>query len=80
MSPKNPLLNYINGEWCPSTATEFLDVVNPATTEVLTQVPLSPKEDVEAATVAAEAAFTSWRRVPPTERVQYLFKLKFLLE
>ena len=80
MSPKNPLLNYINGEWCPSKATEFLDVVNPATTEVLTQVPLSPKEDVEAATVAAETAFTSWRRIPPTERVQYLFKLKFLLE
>ncbi|MBW4547128.1 MAG: CoA-acylating methylmalonate-semialdehyde dehydrogenase [Symplocastrum torsivum CPER-KK1] len=80
MSAKNPLLNYINGEWCPSTATEFLDVVNPATTEVLTQVPLSPKEDVEAATVAAQTAFTSWRRIPPTERVQYLFKLKFLLE
>ncbi|NEQ20216.1 MAG: CoA-acylating methylmalonate-semialdehyde dehydrogenase [Microcoleus sp. SIO2G3] len=80
MSPKNPLLNYINGEWCTSKATEFLDVLNPATTEVLTQVPLSPKEDVEAATVAAETAFTSWRRIPPTERVQYLFKLKFLLE
>lgn len=80
MSPKNPLLNYINGEWCASKATEFLDVVNPATAEVLTQVPLSPKEDVEAATVAAQTAFTSWRRIPPTERVQYLFKLKFLLE
>ncbi len=80
MSLTKPLLNYINGEWCPSKATEFLDVVNPATAEVLTQVPLSPKDDVEVATVAAETAFTSWRRIPPTERVQYLFKLKFLLE
>jgi malonate-semialdehyde dehydrogenase (acetylating)/methylmalonate-semialdehyde dehydrogenase len=80
VSLTKPLLNYINGEWCPSKATEFLDVVNPATAEVLTQVPLSPKDDVEVATVAAETAFTSWRRIPPTERVQYLFKLKFLLE
>ena len=80
MHLKNPLLNYINGEWCVSQATEFLDVVNPATASVLTQVPLSPRQDVESAAVAAAAAFTSWRRVPPTERVQYLFKLKFLLE
>lgn len=80
MSFKNPLPNYINGEWCISQATEFLNVVNPATTEVLTQVPLSPKSDVEAATQAAATAFTSWRRVPPTDRIQYLFKLKFLLE
>jgi malonate-semialdehyde dehydrogenase (acetylating)/methylmalonate-semialdehyde dehydrogenase len=46
----------------------------------LTQVPLSLKGDVDAAAIAAADAFTSWRRTPPTERVQYLFKLKFLLE
>jgi malonate-semialdehyde dehydrogenase (acetylating)/methylmalonate-semialdehyde dehydrogenase len=80
VSTKQALSNYINGEWCASTATEFLDVVNPATAAVLAQVPLSPKSDVESAANAAAAAFTSWRRVPPTERVQYLFKLKFLLE
>lgn len=80
MSTLNPLFNYINGEWCASGATEFLDVVNPATTEVLAKVPLSLKSDVETATNAAADAFVSWRRVPPTERVQYLFKLKFLLE
>ncbi|NET56177.1 MAG: CoA-acylating methylmalonate-semialdehyde dehydrogenase, partial [Symploca sp. SIO2E6] len=57
-----------------------LDVVNPATTEVLTQVPLSKKADVELAVTAAATAFTTWRRTPPTARVQYLFKLKFLLE
>jgi malonate-semialdehyde dehydrogenase (acetylating)/methylmalonate-semialdehyde dehydrogenase len=77
---KNPLPNYINGEWCASQATEFLDVVNPATACVLTRVPLSTNSDVDTAAKAAAAAFMSWRRVPPTERVQYLFKLKFLLE
>lgn len=74
------LLNYIDGEWCNSGATEFLDVVNPATAEVLAKVPLSPKSDVDKAATAAAVAFQGWRRVPPTERVQYLFKLKFLLE
>ncbi|NEQ68749.1 MAG: CoA-acylating methylmalonate-semialdehyde dehydrogenase [Symploca sp. SIO2D2] len=77
---KKPLLNYINGEWCASQGTELLDVVNPATTEVLSQVPLSEKADVEQAVTAAAAAFTTWRRTPPTNRVQYLFKLKILLE
>ncbi|WP_347342582.1 CoA-acylating methylmalonate-semialdehyde dehydrogenase [Coleofasciculus sp. FACHB-1120] len=80
MSFRNPLPNYINGEWCASRATEYLDVVNPATAEVLTQVPLSLASDVEAAAVAAAAAYPNWRRIPATERVQYLFKLKFLLE
>ena len=74
------LLNYIDGEWCSSSATEFLDVVNPATAEVLAQVPLSSQSDLDIATQAAAAAFADWRRVPPTQRVQYLFKLKFLLE
>ena len=80
MSTLRPLFNYINGEWCASGATDFLDVVNPATAQVLAKVPLSPKSDVESAAKAAADAFGSWRRVPPTERVQYLFKLKFLLE
>ena len=80
MSTLNPLFNYINSEWRASGATDFLDVVNPATAQVLAKVPLSPKSDVESAAKAAADAFGSWRRVPPTERVQYLFKLKFLLE
>ncbi|BAY43801.1 methylmalonate-semialdehyde dehydrogenase [Scytonema sp. HK-05] len=74
------LSNYINGQWCTSSATEYLDVINPATTEVLAKVPLSPASEVNQAAQAAADAFVSWRRTPPTERVQYLFKLKNLLE
>ncbi len=76
----NPLPNYINGEWCVSRATEFLDVVNPATAQVLAKVPLSTVSEVDQAAQAAAAAFHRWRRTPPTERVQYLFRLKYLLE
>jgi malonate-semialdehyde dehydrogenase (acetylating)/methylmalonate-semialdehyde dehydrogenase len=74
------LQNYINGVWCEATATPCLDVINPATTEVLAQVPLSTAEIVDRAVQAAHAAFADWRRTPVTARVQYLFKLKQLLE
>ena len=75
-----PLPNYINGNWQPSSATEYLEVINPATTEILAKVPLSPASDVNQATEAAAEAFIKWRRTPAPERVQYLFKLKNLLE
>ena len=74
------LLNYIAGDWRPSSATEYLDVVNPATVEVLGQVPLSPAVEVDQAARAAAAALPGWRRTPASERTQYLFKLKGLLE
>ncbi|WP_446363797.1 CoA-acylating methylmalonate-semialdehyde dehydrogenase [Coleofasciculus chthonoplastes] len=77
---KNLLPNYINGKWCPSSATESLHVVNPATVDVLAQVPLSPQDDVDTAATAAAVAFSDWRRIPPPTRVQYLFKLKGLLD
>ena len=76
----NIIPNYINGEWQTSAATEQLEVVNPATAEVLAQVPLSPNSEVNEAASAAAEAFKSWRRMPATQRVQYLFILKYLLE
>ncbi|MFE4106086.1 CoA-acylating methylmalonate-semialdehyde dehydrogenase [Almyronema epifaneia] len=74
------LRNYINGQWLASSASEHLLVTNPATAETLAKVPLSPAEEVAQAVEAAAEAFKQWRRVPPTERVQFLFKLKGLLE
>lgn len=74
------LRNYINGEWRASQAAEYLDVVNPATAETLGQVPLSPAAEVDQAAQAAAAALASWRQTPITERIQYLFKFKNLLE
>lgn len=78
--PQSILKNYINGHWCASSAAEAVPVDNPATAEILAQVPLSPAAEVDQATAAAAEAFKSWRRIPPTERVQYLFKLKGLME
>jgi malonate-semialdehyde dehydrogenase (acetylating) / methylmalonate-semialdehyde dehydrogenase len=74
------LLNYVNGEWCRPTTGEYLRIINPATGEALAETPLSNRSDVEAAVEAALAAFPAWRRTPPEERIQYLFKLKGKLE
>lgn len=80
MGASTVLKNYINGAWCASSATTHLDIINPATTDVLAAVPLSSASEVDQAAQAAQAAFVSWRRTPATDRIQYLFKLKTLLE
>ncbi len=74
------LRNYVGNKWVDSAATEYLQVLNPATTEVLAKVPLSPASEVDTAVQVAFDAFHEWRRVPAVDRVQYLFKLKDLLE
>src|SRR5258708_1758082 len=74
------LLNYVGGKWQRSRASEFLDVRNPATGETMVRVPLSSADEVDEATQAAQAAFADWRRTPPVQRIQYLFKLKKLLD
>jgi malonate-semialdehyde dehydrogenase (acetylating)/methylmalonate-semialdehyde dehydrogenase len=74
------ILNYVGGKWLPSKSGEIQDVINPATTEVLGQVRLSTAQEVKETVEAAAGALPSWRRTPPTERVQHLFKLKDLLE
>jgi malonate-semialdehyde dehydrogenase (acetylating) / methylmalonate-semialdehyde dehydrogenase len=79
-TPIIDVLNYVGGVWRKSSATEFVDVLNPATSELLARTPASTKADVDAAVQAAAEAFPAWRRTPPGERIQYLFKLKFLLE
>jgi malonate-semialdehyde dehydrogenase (acetylating)/methylmalonate-semialdehyde dehydrogenase len=73
---QTPLPNYVNNTWQQAEAAELLDVTNPATGEVLTQVPLSPAEEVHQAATAAADALHEWRRTPPVERIQYLFALK----
>lgn len=80
MQTGSQLPNYINGQWRRSSTSEYLDVINPATAEVLAQVPLGLEADVACAVEAAASAFPQWRRTPPVERVQYLFQLKRLLE
>jgi len=80
MSAGEEILNFVGGEWRRSSGAESLDVLNPASAEVIGRVPLSPAGDVAQAAQAAAAAFPAWRRTPAVERVQHLFRLKQLLE
>jgi malonate-semialdehyde dehydrogenase (acetylating)/methylmalonate-semialdehyde dehydrogenase len=74
------LKNYINGEWVESKTTQYEDVFNPATKEVIAQVPLSTKEDVEYAVEVAREAFEKWKNVPIQKRARVLFNYHQLLQ
>ena len=72
--------NYINNQWRqPEFVGEF-DVINPATGELIGRTPLSAASEVDAAAQSASAALPAWRRTPAVERIQYLFKLKYLMD
>ncbi|PYX23050.1 MAG: methylmalonate-semialdehyde dehydrogenase (CoA acylating) [Acidobacteria bacterium] len=72
--------HYIDGQWVESNAREWSEIVNPATGESLGKVPISDAAEVTKAIDAAAAAYPAWRRTPPEDRIQPLFKLKVLLE
>jgi len=71
--------NYIGGEWVESKG-EIIDVVNPATGEVIGKVPISTDEEIAAAITAANDAFPEWRQTTPVARARCLFRLNALLE
>ena len=73
-------LNCVGGDWRPGHSSETFEVFNPATAEVLARVPMADASDVNAAVGAASAAFPDWRRTPPQNRIQFLFKFRALLE
>lgn len=74
------ILNYINGEWIEPKVKDYVDVVNPATGELMAKTPLCGTEAVAAAAKSAAAAFPDWRRVPVQDRIQYLFRLRDALK
>ncbi len=74
------LKHYIGGEWVESTSPATTSVINPATCEVIAQVPEGTREDVDKAVKAAAAAYEEWRMTPILSRAQYMYRFKALLE
>jgi malonate-semialdehyde dehydrogenase (acetylating) / methylmalonate-semialdehyde dehydrogenase len=72
--------NFIGGRWVNSTSPAGLELANPATGESLGRTPSGSAAEVDAAVQAAQRAFAPWRLTPAADRIQYLFKLKVLLE
>src|SRR5207244_10766636 len=73
--------NLIGSRWQePDSGVSTLLVFNPATGEVIDQVPLSGSTEVGAAVTAAAEAFTKWSRTSVMERVRLMFAYKAILE
>ncbi|MFD9628949.1 aldehyde dehydrogenase family protein [Peribacillus muralis] len=69
---RNYTQQYINGEWVNSTGAETIDVINPATEEVIGKIISGTKEDVDRAVEAARAAFPTFSRMSREERIKLL--------
>ncbi|MDH6235681.1 gamma-aminobutyraldehyde dehydrogenase [Cryobacterium sp. CG_9.6] len=74
------LHNFVNGDYAESTATERLDIVNPATEDVYATSPVSTEADVAGAYRSAATAFETWGETTPGERQHALLKFADALE
>ncbi len=74
------LRNYINGQWEDSRGKDYLDVINPATGDKLVQVPSGCADDIAFAAEKAHQAWRAWRNTPASQRTQYLYRMKQILE
>jgi malonate-semialdehyde dehydrogenase (acetylating)/methylmalonate-semialdehyde dehydrogenase len=74
------LQNFINGEFVDSQTNKFYQIVNPATNEVISEVPETPNIEFENAVEVAKSAYSSWRNVPLTTRQRYMFDYLRLLK
>ncbi|KAK8529790.1 hypothetical protein V6N12_060559 [Hibiscus sabdariffa] len=72
--------NLIGGRFVDSQSSASIDVINPATQEVVSQVPLTTNEEFKAAVFAAKRAFPSWRNTPSTVRQRIMFKFQELIK
>ncbi|WP_064093621.1 CoA-acylating methylmalonate-semialdehyde dehydrogenase [Rossellomorea aquimaris] len=71
--------NFINGKWIESISSQSLEVLNPASNEEIARVPISTKEDVEMAVVAAKEASKTWKKIPVPKRARILYKYHSIL-
>jgi malonate-semialdehyde dehydrogenase (acetylating) / methylmalonate-semialdehyde dehydrogenase len=72
--------NYYDGAFQQSGANEFLDVISPTDGNLLSRVPLSTSEELNAAVESAKNAFERWSQTPIKERAQVFFRYRYLLE
>jgi malonate-semialdehyde dehydrogenase (acetylating)/methylmalonate-semialdehyde dehydrogenase len=71
--------NYINGKF-ERNGQKSMDVISPLDGSIISTLPLSTTQDVDAAVKAAKLAFPSWSALTFKERVQIFFRYRTLLE
>ena len=72
--------HFIDGSWREPASAARIDVVNPATGELLARVPAGDSSDVDAAVAAAGKAFGKWGRSSPGERQRILLEIAARIE
>jgi lactaldehyde dehydrogenase / glycolaldehyde dehydrogenase len=70
---------YIQGQFVESSEQAYMDVVYPATQEVIAKVPACTKEDTEKALASAKEAFRSWKKLSSYQRAEYVRELLHLM-
>src|SRR3546814_1200739 len=75
--PRIPLL--IGGKLVQSKTTEWRDVINPATQEVVAQVPFATKEELDQAVANSKEAFQKWRSTSQGARTRIMLNLQKLV-
>ena len=78
MSENLPL--FIDGEFTQSKSDTHLEVLNPASQEILTKVPFATEEESNRAIASAEKTFHDWKDVPPPERSRLMIAYQNLLK
>jgi 1-pyrroline dehydrogenase len=71
---------FIGGAFVESSSGETMEVLNPATGEVIAEVPRSGKEDVARAVAAAKSAWSEWQGKTPKDRMELLLKLADVID
>lgn len=71
---------YVNGKWEQAAGSTLHPITNPATGEVIAQVPYATAAQVDRVARHAHEAFFKWREVPVVDRVQTFYRYKLLLE
>ncbi|KAJ0522175.1 putative methylmalonate-semialdehyde dehydrogenase (CoA acylating) [Helianthus annuus] len=71
--------NFIGGMFIDSQSRTSIDVINPATQQVVSQVPLTTGEEFRAAVYAAKCSLPSWRNTPVMTRQRIMFRFQELI-
>ncbi len=77
---KTSYKNFAGGEWVDAASGETMEIINPATGEVIADVPKGSAEDVDRAVAAAAKALPEWLEATPKMRSELLHKLADVLE
>lgn len=71
---------YIGGAFIQSTTTEWIDVTNPATNEVIAKLPCASQAEMSRAVEDAKRAFDEWKNVAVSERARVMLRYQHLLK